>query len=239
MDHDATALAARAARAQDPAEGLRAVARLREMIDQLEARQVDRALQRGWSWAQVARPLGISKQAAHRRHAKRPPAPPSEELPDEARDDARVVITGEARAVVVRARQEAARLGEGEVEPVHLLAGLAQAPAGPAQDALLHLGINLDRLRGELAKRDSGRRSTRSARRPEISPRTRRVFECALGESQRRCDGHLGPEHLLLALLRDGASPAVELLIRLGPTADDVETAVCHVLRHTDFARSL
>src|SRR5687767_3097997 len=133
MEDDAATLAARAARAQDPTEGLRAVARLREVIEELEAHQVDRAVERGWSWAQVGRGLGISKQAAHRRHAQRPPVAVADKSSAAEPDEPRVVITGEARAVVERARGEAAGLGEREVEPVHLLAALLQAPAGPAQ----------------------------------------------------------------------------------------------------------
>jgi hypothetical protein len=239
MEDDAATLAARAARAQDPTEGLRAVAELRSMIDDLEAHQVDRAMDRGWSWAQVGRSLGISKQAAHRRHASRPPVAVSDApspTPGTA-EEPRVVITGEARAVVERARGEAAALGEGDVQPVHLLAALLQAPAGAAQDALLELGVDIEALRTELGGKR--RRSKRFKRRPGISAATREVLKGSLGESQRLCHGHLGPEHLLLALLRDQDGPAVGILTRLGATIEDVETAVCDVLKHTDFARSL
>lgn len=236
MEDDAATLAARAVRAQDPAEGLRAVADLREMLEYLEAHQVDRAVERGWSWAQVGRSLRISKQAAHRRHAQRPPVAVEDAPPPEA-DEPRVVITGEARAVVERARAEAASLGEAEVQPVHLLAALLQTPAGPAQDALLELGVDVAAIRDELG--GTKRASRRFKRRPAIAPPTRQVLERSLAESQRLCHGHLGPEHLLLALLRDESGPAVEILTRLGATVDDVETAVCDVLKHTDFARNL
>lgn len=237
-DHAAT-VAARAARAQDPVEGLRAVAELRETVDQLEALQVDRALEREWSWAQVGRALGISKQAAHRRHARRAPVKPLESAaPADPTTEARVVITAEARNVVIRAKEEAAELGEPEVQPVHLLLALLQAPAGPAQDALLGLGIDAAAARDQLAHEHPGRRR-RFARIPTIAAETRRVFEESLSESQRLCHGHLGPEHLLLSLLRDADGPAVKLLTGLGAAPVDVEAAVYDVLRHTDFARSL
>lgn len=238
LHDDATTLAARASRAQDPTEGLRAVAELRTMLDDLEARQVDRAVERDWSWAQIGRSLGISKQAAHRRHAGREPIPGPAAPPRATQDEPRVVITGTARAVVRRAKEEAAELGDPAVEPVHVLAALLQEPAGPAQDALLELGVDIDDVRGEL-RQPGRRRSRRFARTPSISSVTRQALEDSLEESQRLCHGHLGPEHLLLALLRDEDGPAVELLTRLGVAPADVETAVCDVLKHTDFTRSL
>ena len=58
---------------QDPAEGLRAVAALRRLVEQLEALQVHAARAQGWSWADIAALLGVSKQAVHKKHAGRAP----------------------------------------------------------------------------------------------------------------------------------------------------------------------
>ncbi len=55
----------------DPAVGLRAVASLRRLAEQLESLQVDRARDLGWSWAQIAAELGVSKQAVHQKHGRR------------------------------------------------------------------------------------------------------------------------------------------------------------------------
>jgi len=52
----------------DPALGLRAVSSLRHLAEQLESLQVDRARTLGWSWAQIAAELGVSKQAVHQKH---------------------------------------------------------------------------------------------------------------------------------------------------------------------------
>lgn len=57
----------------DPAVGLRAVAALRRLTEQLEDLQVGNARSRGWSWAQIATVLGVSKQAVHKKHARRTP----------------------------------------------------------------------------------------------------------------------------------------------------------------------
>ena len=54
----------------DPALGLRSVAALRRLADRLEDLQVSRARERGWSWAEIAAALGVSKQAVHKKHAR-------------------------------------------------------------------------------------------------------------------------------------------------------------------------
>lgn len=56
---------------RDPAVGLRAVAALRRLVEQLEDLQVENARQQGWSWAEIAAVVGVSKQAVHKKHAGR------------------------------------------------------------------------------------------------------------------------------------------------------------------------
>jgi biotin operon repressor len=56
---------------RDPREGLEAIVALRRMLEALEAAQVENAIMAGWSWARIAEVLGISKQAVHKKHAKR------------------------------------------------------------------------------------------------------------------------------------------------------------------------
>lgn len=67
---EATKLA-QAAGSADPAEGLRAVAALRRLLERLESLQVDRARRLGWSWQEIASELDVSKQAVHKKHAGR------------------------------------------------------------------------------------------------------------------------------------------------------------------------
>jgi len=53
----------------EPADALAAVVALRLMADRLERKAVKKALEQGWTWAQIAESLGITRQAAHKRHA--------------------------------------------------------------------------------------------------------------------------------------------------------------------------
>ena len=55
----------------DPDIGLRAVAALRTLTEQLEVLQVSNARALGWSWADIAARLGVTKQTVHRKHGRR------------------------------------------------------------------------------------------------------------------------------------------------------------------------
>jgi DNA-directed RNA polymerase specialized sigma24 family protein len=56
---------------EDPKGGLEAVVALRRTLEALEAAQVENAFVAGWTWAQIAEVLGVSRQAVHKKHAKR------------------------------------------------------------------------------------------------------------------------------------------------------------------------
>jgi len=56
---------------RDPADGLAAVVAMRRLADRLEAAEVERAVLDGWSWSLIAEALGVTRQAVHKKHAKR------------------------------------------------------------------------------------------------------------------------------------------------------------------------
>ncbi len=66
-----TTLESRAADITDPRTGLRAVVALRRLADTLELRQVQAALDQGWSWSDVADALGVTRQAVHKKYRAR------------------------------------------------------------------------------------------------------------------------------------------------------------------------
>lgn len=60
-----------AAMSNDPEVGLTAVVALRQLVEVLEELQVDNARRLGWSWRDIARRLGVTKQAVHYKHGLR------------------------------------------------------------------------------------------------------------------------------------------------------------------------
>jgi hypothetical protein len=256
MADDLSELAARAA-ASDPADGLGAIVALRRRLDALESAHVERALEQGWSWSRVGRALGVTKQAVHRRHARRGAAPSPRERAatgvrsaPAARSEgaapatapaasggqrARLVVTGEARLAVEHARREAARLERSAVLPAHLLLGLLHAEAAAPARALAGLGATPGDVRREVARLAAEEQTEPGeapppGTRPPISPRARAVFEQSLREAVDRGDPHLGPEHVLLALLSSPDGLTAEALDGLGLPAATVKRRLEEVL---------
>ena len=101
----------------EPTMSLRALTALRAELEVLERHLVARALQEGQTYTQIARPLGISRQAAHRRYR------------DLTTTTAPPTLSDDARAALVRARDEAARHGSRSIDGEHLVLALAHAGA--------------------------------------------------------------------------------------------------------------
>lgn len=225
-------LARQAAAATEPAAALRAIAALRRNLDTLEAEHVDAALEARCSWRQIAEALGVSRQAAHRRHTAR--LAEAAQARAQSVSGNRLVIVGAARVAVVMARQEAAAAQSPNVGTEHLLAGLVRQHDGAAAETLTTLGVTLDkvrhcaqastdRARGEPETADHSVLGTTPNPKLPFSRRGREALEQALREAVRLGNDHLGVEHLLLALMRDSQSRAVECLERLRVTPAMVE----------------
>jgi hypothetical protein len=205
---------------EDPEQGLAAVAALRREIEELECVHVSQALRKGWSWSSIGGALGVSKQAAHRKHSRRPlAAPPSEEA-------ARLIISAASRLAVFLARGEAAARRDAVVGTQHLLLGLLQQGEGGACEALASVGVTLQAARLQADLFFPSELADMPASRLPLSRRARAALEQSTREVVRRGDRCLETEHLLLALLRDPESGAVRLLAGLGVAPADVEQAL-------------
>lgn len=68
---DSSQVAVTAADISDPRAGLRAVVALRVLANTMELRQVEAALRAGMNWQEIADALGVTRQAVHKKYAKR------------------------------------------------------------------------------------------------------------------------------------------------------------------------
>jgi len=122
-------------------------------------------------------------------------------------------------------------------------------PLGPDDaEALRAIGIDLDaviasvestfgkgalrapeddepRRRRGLFRRGGGA-PTGSHDHPHFSPRAKKVLELSLREALRRGDDHIGAEHILLGLIREGDGLAAKILSETGRSLDALRTEV-------------
>jgi hypothetical protein len=108
-------LAEEAVSAEDEESALRTLTRLQDELEEFVSMHVERALASGRSFADVARALSISRQAAHRRYRHLAPEPRPRR--------ARLVATEDARAAVRLARERAIAAGE-PPRSEHVLLGI-------------------------------------------------------------------------------------------------------------------
>lgn len=214
-----------ASRASNPEASLRALAALRVEIEAVERAAAARALANGSSFGAIARAVGISRQAAHRRYRLLAGA----EAPPEPKPRGRLLVTSEARTAVRHAREEATRLGLSAVGSEHLLLGVLRCSRAPVSHALNELGVELETAREhvlptvEAEAAAAGADGTSVPEGPRgISSYAKRVFEQSLREATARGDGYVGVEHLVLAALQDADGGAMRTLESLGVSHDAV-----------------
>jgi ClpA/ClpB-like protein len=210
----------RAVDTQDPNDALRAITQLRGELDRLERDAVACARVAGASWSTIAEALRISRQAAQKRHRGMPPAPGS---PPPNEGVAAVLVTAPARMAVRLARQEARAMGSTVVGTEHLLLGVMRSGDHRAARILREMGISIDDARAAAQPTlVDGAPAHEPLGKDGFSTYARSVLEQSLREAVARGDAHIGPEHLLLALLRDDTGGAARTLGELGIDPDVV-----------------
>jgi hypothetical protein len=230
-------LADRAFTAPEPEDRLRAIASLRAELEGVELDAVRSAVRGGASWSEVAGALGVSKQSAHKRYAhlitEDAPRPAARRTVPEAR----IVVTANARRVVRAARAAARALGHSEAGTAHLLLGLLADDTGPAARCLNSIGVEFEAVRDVLATLGLPSGEVERGRRVPIAQAGRAALEQSLREARRLGHAHLGPEHLLLGVLRDDDGAASEALRRTGRSPEDLDRCLGKVLREAPFAK--
>jgi hypothetical protein len=212
-----------AVRAAQPAAALRAMTALREELDAFERLQVARALDAGQSFGDVARAIGISRQAAHRRY--RDLAGVALPEPDDGSPShRRLIVTSEARAAVTLAREEATAMGAAAVGSEHLLLGIMRCRAPSTSAVLETRGITLADARrcAQPTLVEGAPPATPVPAGRGVSHYARAVFELALREATKRGDGYIGVDHILLASLEDPHGGACRTLCEMGLDPEQV-----------------
>jgi ATP-dependent Clp protease ATP-binding subunit ClpC len=134
--------------------------------------------------------------------------------------------TESARRALFFARYETTQLGGTAIEAEHVLLGLLREIDGVAAKILAHAHVSVDSLWNEIEERVASRKKVGTSVEIPFSPETKRALQFAAEEADRLRHKHIGPEHLLLGLLREGTSVAGSVLVQRGVRLDQTRNLI-------------
>ena len=139
-------------------------------------------------------------------------------------------FTDRARRVVVLAQEESRILNHNYIGTEHILLGLIHEGEGVAASALEALGISLSAVRSQVED-IIGRGQTQPTGHIPFTPRAKKVLELSLREALQLGHNHIGTEHILLGLIREGEGVAAQVLQKLGADLNRVRQKVIELLQ--------
>jgi enamine deaminase RidA (YjgF/YER057c/UK114 family) len=153
--------------------------------------------------------------------------------------------TEEARRALFFARYEASELGSISIEPEHLLLGLIHLDSALTSRIFTRAQLSLDSAHKDIEGRTGLRDKISTSVEMPFSAETKRLLQFAAEEADRLLHNHIGPEHLLLAMLREERSVAASILmangLRLDTVREDIgkpDLSMSHQARSSRTARN-
>ena len=124
-------------------------------------------------------------------------------------------FTPRAQNALRQSHEAAEELGHSYVGSEHLLMALLEEEAGVTCRAMEQLGLSRGMVKDAIIQ-TVGMGLPGAAPAQGLTPRIRRVIECAVGESLRGSYGYVGTEHLLMGIIREGNNMALQILRGVG-----------------------
>jgi len=139
-------------------------------------------------------------------------------------------FTQRARRVLGLAQEDAEKMRHAYIGTEHLLLGLMREEGGVAGRVLRELGVEPRRVQ-EMVERLTGAGRTSGVTKIDLAPGTKRVLELAVDEARRMGHHYIGTEHLLLGLVRQNEGVAMDVLKKLGISAEQIRRQTRRVLQ--------
>lgn len=197
------------------------------MADGVVGHFVEQARQDGASWAEIGGSMGVTRQAAQKRFV---PREPSDATSTAATIFAR--LNDAARQATESAKEHAREAQHDQVRTEHVVLGLLDELEGLAAQAVEALDVPLEQLadavKAAFNPPGPGPQEQTVTDEPvgkdvPFGRDAKKLFDQAMREARRRGRTRVGPEHLLLGLLRDDNSPGAAILNSFGITREQAE----------------
>jgi ATP-dependent Clp protease ATP-binding subunit ClpC len=137
-------------------------------------------------------------------------------------------FTERAQKALVFARDEAKSVNYPNIGTEHLLLGLLQEGESAAAKVLSALGINAENV-AEAVSQLVEASDEQFQGEPALTARAKKVLELSLDEARRMGNNYVGPEHLLLGLIREGEGVAARILNAAGADYRRLRTMIAHL----------
>jgi ATP-dependent Clp protease ATP-binding subunit ClpC len=134
--------------------------------------------------------------------------------------------TESARRVMFLARYEASLLGETSIEAEHLLLGMMRERNGIAWSILSRVELTPEHVRAEVERHIVHRAKIATSVEMPFSEAAKRALQFTAEEADRLKHSYIGPEHMLLGLLREEQSIAASILRAHHLTPSNVRGAI-------------
>src|ERR1700756_3263069 len=138
-------------------------------------------------------------------------------------------LTVKAQEALQEAQDIAAKAGQQQIEPLHLLAALVGQQDGIVPPLLNRLGVRPETLEGEISAQISRLPKVSGVSQQHLSNATNDVLEAAFDEAEKFKDEYVSTEHILLAIAARSKDPAGQLLARHGASRDALLQALAAV----------
>src|SRR6476619_7502578 len=140
-------------------------------------------------------------------------------------------FTPRAQQVLALARKEADRFNHNFVGTEHLLLGLIKLGQGVAVNVLKKMGLDLQTVRMEVERLVGSGPDQKMIGDIPYTPRVKKAQSLAIAEAKGLNHAHVGTEHILLGLLREGDGVAARVLKNLNV---DIEQTRQEILKELD-----
>jgi ATP-dependent Clp protease ATP-binding subunit ClpA len=129
--------------------------------------------------------------------------------------------SAQGKGVLALAHEEARSFRHNSLGTEHLLLALLRSTESPAAATLANLGLTLAKVRLAVEK-IIGYGEAPVEGKLKLAPRAISVLSLAVSEAGRLKQSSVGPEHILLGLLREGEGVAMGILATFGADAEKV-----------------
>jgi ATP-dependent Clp protease ATP-binding subunit ClpC len=129
-------------------------------------------------------------------------------------------FTERAQRVIVYGQQSAQEFKHGYVGTEHILVGILKEEDGISSNTLKKMGVTTEKVKKLIIEFEGEGDIKMPREKIPLTPRTKRLLDISILEASELKHNYIAPEHLLLALIKEGEGVAFTILTNLGVDFD-------------------